>query len=110
MVYGRSHLSDRNRQRVREPTAAMVVADLHVHTTRSDGNLAPEAVAGAARRADLAAVAITDHDRLPPFASRSIEQAGVTVIGGIELRVRTDEQFLDLLGYGVTPTESLRAE
>ncbi|WP_136689899.1 PHP domain-containing protein [Halorhabdus amylolytica] len=88
----------------------MVVADLHVHTTRSDGSLAPERVAGAARRADLEAVAITDHDRLPPGESSMDERAGVTVIGGIELRVTTDDQRLDLLGYGIEPTDDLRAE
>jgi predicted metal-dependent phosphoesterase TrpH len=88
----------------------MVVADLHVHTTRSDGQLSPESVAGAARRASLDAVAITDHDRLPPFTERWVDRQGVTVIAGIELRVRVDEQLLDLLGYGVTPTDALRTE
>lgn len=88
----------------------MVVADLHVHTTRSDGQLSPESVAGAARRASLAAVAITDHDRLPPFTDRWVERQDVTVIAGIELRVRADGLLLDLLGYGLTPTDALRTE
>ena len=42
----------------------MVVADLHVHTVESDGTMTLEEVRDAAREADLAAVAITDHDRL----------------------------------------------
>ncbi|WP_135667388.1 PHP domain-containing protein [Halorhabdus rudnickae] len=88
----------------------MVVADLHVHTTRSDGSLAPERVANAARRAGLEAVAITDHDRLPPDEVALTDQDGVTVIGGIELRVTTDEEPLDLLGYGIDPTPAIRAE
>ncbi|WP_181686380.1 PHP domain-containing protein [Halorhabdus salina] len=88
----------------------MVVADLHVHTTRSDGQISPESVADAARRADLDAVAITDHDRLPPFSEPWIERQDVTVIAGIELRVRTDDQLLDLLGYGVAQTDALETE
>ena len=88
----------------------MIVADLHVHTTRSDGVLAPDAVSDAARQADLRAVAVTDHDRLPPFDAPVVERDGVTVIGGIELRVTTGEQRLDLLGYGVRETPALRAE
>ena len=87
----------------------MVAVDLHIHTTRSDGTLSPERVADAGRRADLDAVAITDHDRLPPGEVLG-EHNGVTVIGGIELRVRTDTQRLDLLGYGLDPTDALRAE
>lgn len=88
----------------------MVVADLHVHTTRSDGQLPPADVPRAARRGSLQAVAITDHDRLPPFESMTLARDGVTVIGGIELRVETDDQRLDLLGYGLHPTDALKAE
>jgi len=88
----------------------MIVADLHVHTTRSDGTLPPDAVSDAAREAALAAVAVTDHDRLPPYDAPVVERDGVTVIAGIELRVTTGDQRLDLLGYGVDPTPELRAE
>lgn len=88
----------------------MIVADLHVHTTRSDGTLPPDAVSDAARAADLEAIAVTDHDRLPSIDAPVVERDGVTVIAGIELRVTTGEQRLDLLGYGVDPTPELRAE
>ena len=47
----------------------MTVADLHVHTTNSDGTLTLETLAPAAERADLAAVAVTDHDRSAHFAA-----------------------------------------
>jgi predicted metal-dependent phosphoesterase TrpH len=96
----------------------MVVADLHVHTTNSDGTLAPDAdaVAAAAREAGVGAVAVTDHDRLPPGPpERQVD--GVTVIAGIELRVavgtdRTDgdPRRLDLLGYFLRKTDPLAAE
>ena len=38
--------------------------DLHLHTTCSDGALAPEALVLAARRAGLDAIAVTDHDTM----------------------------------------------
>jgi hypothetical protein len=44
----------------------MIVADLHVHTTASDGTMDFPEVPTAARAAGLEAVAITDHDRLHP--------------------------------------------
>ena len=86
-------------------------ADLHVHTERSDGTLAFEDVPGAARRAGVAVVALTDHDRLQPALGAPVTvHEGVTVVHGIELRVEAAEQRLDLLGYGVDPTLALEAE
>ncbi|WP_276273142.1 PHP domain-containing protein [Haloarcula litorea] len=89
----------------------MVVADLHVHTTRSDGSLELADVPAAARTAGVEAVAITDHDRINPHLDGPLTtRDGVEVVHGIELRVETDTQRLDLLGYGVDPTEELVAE
>lgn len=89
----------------------MVVADLHVHTTVSDGQLAPEQVPQAAARAGLEAVAVTDHDRLNPSLSAPVcERAGVTLVNGIELRVVAGDQRVDLLGYGLEPTPELESE
>ncbi|AXR80122.1 PHP domain-containing protein [Natrarchaeobaculum sulfurireducens] len=88
----------------------MPYADLHVHTTRSDGSLELEAIPAAARRANVDVVAVTDHDRLQPFDEPAIERDGVTVVHGIELRVETDAgQRVDLLGYGIEPTSDLDA-
>ena len=89
----------------------MVVADLHAHTTRSDGRLTLDSVPAAARRAGVEVVAITDHDRVQPALDGPVtEREGVTLVHGIELRVQADEQRLDLLGYGVEPTDALVAE
>ncbi len=90
----------------------MPVADLHVHTTRSDGQLSPAAIPAAAADAGLDAVALTDHDRFhADLSGPLVEREGVTVIRGIELRVETDAGArVDLLGYGVTPTDALRRE
>jgi predicted metal-dependent phosphoesterase TrpH len=88
-----------------------VVADLHVHTTASDGRMSLEEVPAAARRAGVEAVAITDHDRIHPGLDAPVtERDGVTVIRGIELQVETAAGRVDLLGYGVEETSGLRAE
>lgn len=86
----------------------MVVADLHVHTTNSDGALTLSTLPDAAKRAGVDAVAITDHDRTHPELSTPVAHVdGVTVVHGIELRVETAGERLDLLGYGVERTDDL---
>jgi len=88
-----------------------VVADLHVHTRHSDGELHVSDLPGAARAGDLDAVAVTDHDRPhPALAAPVVEMEGVTLVHGIELRVETSLQRVDLLGYGLDPTPALREE
>lgn len=87
-----------------------LVADLHLHTTISDGELTLDALPAAARRAGLEAVAVTDHDRIHPGLEAPVQTIdGITVIHGIELRVQAAER-VDLLGYGVSRTDALTAE
>jgi hypothetical protein len=84
------------------------VADLHVHTTVSDGTLTLAELPAAAREAGLECVAVTDHDRLNPDLSDPVTtRDGVVVVHGIELRVTTDVQRVDLLGLGVRRTDAL---
>src|SRR6056297_1639018 len=89
----------------------MVYADLHVHTTNSDGTLELDEVPGAAREAGVSVVAVTDHDRLHPGLDQPVtDRDGVTVVHGIELRVDAGDQRVDLLGYGARRTDALVAE
>lgn len=89
----------------------MVVADLHAHTTNSDGTLTLEEVPAVAKAAGLSAVAVTDHDRLhPDLAAVGEYRRGIRLVHGIELRVQAGEQQVDLLGYGVEPTDALVRE
>ena len=86
----------------------MVVADLHAHTTRSDGSLTLSTLPAAAKRGGVDVVAVTDHDRVQPALEGPVTtRDGVTVVHGIELRVDAGDQRLDLLGYGVGPTDAL---
>jgi len=79
--------------------------DLHLHTTCSDGALAPEAVATQARRAGLHAIAVTDHDTMAGVErARAVgAEVGLLVIPGTELSVSFDGRDMHLLAYGVAP-------
>lgn len=89
----------------------MVYADLHAHTTNSDGQLTIDTLPAAAERAGVAVVAVTDHDRLHPALHAPVSSIdGLTFVHGIELRVEAPEERVDLLGYGVTRTPELEAE
>ena len=89
----------------------MVVADLHVHTTNSDGTLELAEIPDAAHEVGVRTVAVTDHDRLHPDLETPVGRAGdITIVHGIELRVDADGTRVDLLGYAVRPTDALEAE
>jgi predicted metal-dependent phosphoesterase TrpH len=80
-----------------------------MHSTASDGALAPAAVVAAAARAGLAAVALTDHDTLGGVAEAKAEGArqGVRVIPGVELSAVDDDGEVHLLGLHVSRPEVL---
>ena len=86
-----------------------VVADLHVHTTESDGTTDPSKIPELARENGLDVIAVTDHDVYHDLCNPVVSRGQVDVISGIELRVEAEsvDERIDLLGYGVTPTEEL---
>ncbi|WP_233255057.1 PHP domain-containing protein [Halopenitus persicus] len=88
-----------------------VVADLHVHTTASDGSLTPATIPAVADEAGLEWVAVTDHDRIhPDLPAPVVERGGIRIVRGIELRVEASTGRYDLLGYAVERTDALVAE
>jgi 3',5'-nucleoside bisphosphate phosphatase len=78
-------------------------ADLHLHTTCSDGTYTPAQVVDLARRCGLSAVAITDHDTLGACAAARTAAAGtgVEVITGVEITSEFRQRELHLLAYFV---------
>jgi predicted metal-dependent phosphoesterase TrpH len=77
-------------------------ADLHVHTTHSDGAYTPAQVVELARRSGLAAVAITDHDTLAGVPeARAHASSHVEIIAGVEITAEYRARELHLLGYFV---------
>jgi predicted metal-dependent phosphoesterase TrpH len=82
-------------------TMAAGVADLHIHTTHSDGACSPGEVVQAAVNVGLAAFAITDHDTLSALAVARPEAArlGIEMVNGVELTTEFEGRELHLLGY-----------
>ncbi len=80
---------------------AEVVVDMHTHTTCSDGVLSPEALVEKAAARGLELLAITDHDTIDGIAPAmaAAEQAGLTIMPGVELSIRFLGRELHLLGY-----------
>jgi 3',5'-nucleoside bisphosphate phosphatase len=76
-------------------------ADLHVHTTHSDGVCSPCEVVVSAARVGLAALAITDHDTVSALAVARPEAVrwGIELVAGVELSCEQDGRELHILGY-----------
>lgn len=83
-------------------------ADLHVHTTASDGSYSPRQTALKADLAGLTALAVTDHDTTDALHDVQSEldrlQSPVMLLTGTELTAYTaDSEELHLLAYGFDP-------
>lgn len=85
-------------------------ADLHSHTTASDGELTPEELVRAARAAGIATLAVTDHDTMSGVdaAQSAGEQIGIEVIAGVEMSCHWktaagNPQTVHVLGYFCDP-------
>ena len=93
-----------------------MVADFHIHTTASDGELEPAAVVAQAASHGIRALAITDHDTLAAYRWRDggvfaeARRLGVELTVGIELDVRLDEREVHLLGLGLELRSAALAE
>jgi predicted metal-dependent phosphoesterase TrpH len=76
-------------------------ADLHVHTTHSDGACSPCEVVVAAARVGLRALAITDHDTVSALAVARPEAArwAIELIGGVELTCEYHGREFHILGH-----------
>ena len=83
--------------------------DLHTHSTASDGTLPPERVVEAAKRCNLAAIALTDHDSIAGVAAARAagDRVGVRVVAGCELSAFQDDHEVHLLALHLTRLEAL---
>lgn len=87
-------------------------ADLHTHTTYSDGQKPPAALLDEAAARGIRVLAITDHDTVAGWAAIHEAAAGspVDLVPGVELSVTVSDREVHLLGYGFDPFhEGLRA-
>lgn len=85
-------------------------ADLHAHTTASDGEFTPEELVRAARAAGIATLAVTDHDTMSGVAAAQAagERMGIEVIAGVEMSCHWKTaaggpQTVHVLGYFCDP-------
>lgn len=80
-------------------------ADLHVHTTWSDGVFSPEYMVQKAKEAGLRAIAITDHDAIRGIdeANEAGDKIGVEIVPGIELSTSNGTHDVHILGYFFDP-------
>ncbi|MCI8827830.1 MAG: PHP domain-containing protein [Ruminiclostridium sp.] len=76
-------------------------ADLHTHSTASDGQYTPTQLVGLAKDKGLQLLALTDHDTLDGLeeAVQAGEALGLRVLRGVELSAKEHHNF-HILGYG----------
>lgn len=86
-------------------------ADLHLHTTASDGELTPAQLVSRAAQEGFDWLAVTDHDSMDGIsqAREAAKPLGVHVISGVELSCGAQKE-IHVLGYGFDPENAALAQ
>jgi 3',5'-nucleoside bisphosphate phosphatase len=76
-------------------------ADLHIHTTASDGSCEPAEIVELAKSKSLNTISITDHDTIDGYlkAIEIAEKLAVNLIPGVEITALCDGQEIHILAY-----------
>jgi predicted metal-dependent phosphoesterase TrpH len=79
-----------------------------MHTTASDGRLAPAALVARAAAAGLKTISVTDHDTVAAIADVSAAAAasGMRLVSGIEITAVQDGRDVHMLGYFFDPEDA----
>jgi predicted metal-dependent phosphoesterase TrpH len=79
------------------------LADLHLHSDRSDGLYSPQQLVKFAEEKELGGIALTDHDTLEGIREFMSAPASTAIqrVPGVEVSTKYNEQELHLLGYFV---------
>jgi predicted metal-dependent phosphoesterase TrpH len=83
-------------------------ADLHLHTTASDGRLKPRELVHLAVEIGLDVIAITDHDAVDGITealAAALEFPDLTVVPGVELSTDVPKGEVHILGYFIDYTD-----
>jgi predicted metal-dependent phosphoesterase TrpH len=83
-------------------------ADLHIHSTASDGKLTPVDIVLEAARRGLSFIALADHDSIDGIASAQATARafpGLKVIPGVEISTDVPEGEVHVLGYFIDYTD-----
>ncbi|WP_206951910.1 3',5'-nucleoside bisphosphate phosphatase [Trinickia acidisoli] len=80
-------------------------ADLHCHSTVSDGRLAPADVARRAHAGGVTLWALTDHDEVAGQAEArgEAEALGMRYVNGVEISVTWASRTVHIVGLGIDP-------
>jgi predicted metal-dependent phosphoesterase TrpH len=83
-------------------------ADLHTHSTASDGTLTPADLVHQAHGGGLSIIGLTDHDTTAGLAEATTagQALGVRIIPGIELSTDVGAGEVHMLGYGIDPANT----
>lgn len=84
-------------------------ADLHCHSTVSDGLLSPAAVVRRAQDNGVELLALTDHDELGGLAAAraTADEIGLRFVDGVEVSISWgDDQTVHILGLGIDPANT----
>lgn len=76
-------------------------ADLHLHSSFSDGEWSPQEIIKQAKELGLSAVAIADHDTVDAIVNlkEEISTAGIELIPAVEINTDLDDKEIHILGY-----------
>lgn len=76
-------------------------ADLHIHSTASDGELSPQEIIIFSKSRSIDTIAIADHNSVSAIdeASKAGKLYGISVIPAVELSTRYNGESIHLLGY-----------
>jgi 3',5'-nucleoside bisphosphate phosphatase len=82
--------------------------DLHLHTTASDGLLAPAALVARAAASGLTTISVTDHDTTAGLSEAAASARGLNVrmIPGVEITAIEDGRDLHMLAYFIDATSA----
>ena len=88
------------------------LADLHLHSTYSDGVYSPHELAAMAKAAGITVLALTDHDTLKglPEMGEAAREAGIAFIPGVEFSTRWENRQVHIIGYGIDEHNALLLE
>ena len=79
-----------------------MTADLHVHSTYSDGKMTPDEICSLAAARGLLSLSITDHDTLMGLEEKAsaAKRHGLYYLSGWEISAYEGEEKIHILGYG----------
>jgi predicted metal-dependent phosphoesterase TrpH len=82
-------------------------ADLHIHTTASDGCWPPERVVAEVQERGIGLFAVADHDSVASVrpAETLALQAGLAFLCGVEISAVLDGRLFHVLAYGFDPDD-----